>query len=137
MDISKIFDLQNMTFVEQDNAVFDDSMSNFLSKISNTEKSGKIGRYGDLFIGIQNNETYDMTISFYKKNKIFETITIKSRKIGILKTPLNMIKMHSKDIYYKIEEDTILDFFDYYLRTYNTEFIYGYIVQSLRMKMRE
>jgi hypothetical protein len=136
-NIFGFIDPKNMVFIEQSNAVFDSSMSNFLSKIPYTKTSGKIERYGDLFIGIQNNESYRIKVYFYEViiNNIFdvcEPLHLTPGEIGILKQPLNLITKRAKNLYYKIEKEENID-----SSKSNTDFIYGYVVESLRRKLRE
>lgn len=151
MNLSEYFDFQNTVFVDQEKANFDSDTLNFMSKIPNTKKSGLLERNGDLFFGIKNNELYEIKITFYlfsklKEKDIFETIYIKSGEVGLIKTPLLMIKMNKNNLFYKIEsintKEKKIGYIDYFLssffetdntnETYDTEFIYGYVTKSLR-----
>lgn len=133
MNINKHFDFNIIKNYDELKLNFD--MMNFLVKIPNNKKYGKIERKGDLFYGIKNNELYDMKITLYYEshyNLIIESSIVKSGDIYMMKIPLIMIKLYKYNkFYYKIERNNP-KFYNVIFDTYNTEFIYGYVLKSLR-----
>jgi hypothetical protein len=154
-------DLKNNAIMNYNKIDENLNKKNFLGKIPNDKMEGAIERNGDLFLGVINNEPFDLKLTLYSKysnetlldniinnindyingytNPPLYEIIIKANQSSFISPPLNMIGLYRKNSFnFKFEriDKTWLSWTTFFLKSpLHTEFIYGYLLDEPHKKL--